>query len=137
MIKKVVSSHAYEIDLLKRWKIHLVIYILMLEPAPSGLDPFERPRLEQPGEVVLGLDEWLVERVLDYRYNRRLKKREYLIKWEGYGVEHNQWVPVVEMSKITIRNYKMSKGMPITLEDFSSDDEPLDDAEDSSGSDGL
>ena len=36
-------------------------------------------------------EEWAVEEILDSRMvNRRLC---YLIKWEGFGVEHNSWEP--------------------------------------------
>jgi len=38
-----------------------------------------------------GKEEWVVEEILDSRMvNQRLC---YLVKWEGFGVEHNSWEP--------------------------------------------
>ena len=40
--------------------------------------------------------EYEVEAILDKRFRpgRRHKLAEYLIKWRGYGHEHNSWEPV-------------------------------------------
>jgi len=36
-----------------------------------------------------GKEEWMVEEILDSRMvNQKLR---YLVKWEGFGVEHNSW----------------------------------------------
>ncbi|OCL03025.1 hypothetical protein AOQ84DRAFT_420733, partial [Glonium stellatum] len=51
LIKKVFGSQAYELEFPKHWKIHPVISIEQLEPAPRDLDPFERPTNEQPGAI--------------------------------------------------------------------------------------
>jgi len=38
-------------------------------------------------EIVDGKEEWVVEEILDsWMVNRKLR---YLVKWEGFGVEHN------------------------------------------------
>ena len=38
-----------------------------------------------------GEEEWVVEEILDsWMVNRKLR---YLVKWEGFGVEHNSWKP--------------------------------------------
>jgi len=42
-------------------------------------------------EIVDGEEEWVVEEILDSRMvNRKLR---YLVKWEGFGVQHNSWEP--------------------------------------------
>jgi len=42
-------------------------------------------------EIVDGEEEWVVEEILDSQMvNRKLR---YLVKWEGFGVEHNSWEP--------------------------------------------
>lgn len=39
-----------------------------------------------------GQEEYVVEKILDKRYNRRKKRIEYLIKWAGYDSEsENTW----------------------------------------------
>ncbi|VDN56073.1 unnamed protein product [Dracunculus medinensis] len=39
-------------------------------------------------------DVFIVERVIDMRYNSKTKTREYLLKWMGYTDEENTWEPV-------------------------------------------
>ncbi|VDN60926.1 unnamed protein product, partial [Dracunculus medinensis] len=39
-------------------------------------------------------DEYVVEKILDKRYNSKTKKTEYLIKWKGYNnPSDNTWEP--------------------------------------------
>ena len=42
-----------------------------------------------PPELVEGEEEWEVEEILDSRLLR--KKLKFLVKWKGYGREHNSW----------------------------------------------
>ena len=40
-------------------------------------------------EIIDGEEEWIVEEILDSKViNQKLC---YLVKWEGYGIEHNSW----------------------------------------------
>ena len=39
-----VHENAYELELPPLWKIHPVISVTMLKPAPKGEDPYYRPR---------------------------------------------------------------------------------------------
>ena len=42
-------------------------------------------------EIVDGEEEWVVEQILDSKViNWKLC---YLVKWEGFGMEHNSWEP--------------------------------------------
>lgn len=38
-------------------------------------------------------EEYVVERILDERYNPKKKRKEYLLKWKGFGDEDNTWEP--------------------------------------------
>ena len=51
--------------------------------------------MELEGEL-----EYTVERILDKRIRkiRRKSYTEYLIKWTGYGHEHNSWEPMSNMA---------------------------------------
>ena len=64
---------------------------MKLTPAP--LDPIEGCHLHPPSlpEMIDGEEEWVVEEILDSRMMNR--KLCYLVKWQGYGVEHNSWEP--------------------------------------------
>ncbi|TFK57829.1 chromo domain-like protein, partial [Pluteus cervinus] len=42
-----------------------------------------------------GEEEFEVEEVLGSRMYRR--KLQYLVKWKGYGIEHNEWIPYQDM----------------------------------------
>src|SRR5205807_9867628 len=42
-----------------------------------------------PPELVDSEEEYIVEKVLNSRMFRR--RLQYLVKWEGYGTEHNTW----------------------------------------------
>ena len=72
-------------------RLHPVFNVVKLTPAPA--DPIEgrRPRPPPLPEIIDGEEEWVVEEILDSKMmNRKLR---YLVKWEGFGVEHNSWEP--------------------------------------------
>ena len=65
--------------------------------------------------------EYEVERVLDHRSVKRGKgtKQEFLVKWLGYGPEHNTWEPQKNLTncKDILKEYwvyvgKFRKGVP-------------------------
>jgi len=72
-------------------QVHPVFNVVKLSLAP--LDPIPGGRTSPPPllKIVDGKEEWVVEEILDSRMvNRKLC---YLVKWEGFGVEHNSWEP--------------------------------------------
>ena len=88
-----VGTLAYRLDLPESMrKIHAVFHVSKLKPykASGRVQPPPVP-IEIEGEL-----EYEVERVLDKRVTKRRKKDrvvEYLVKWLGYGHEHNSWEP--------------------------------------------
>jgi len=50
-----------------------------------------QPHPPPPPELIDGEEEYIVEEILDSKMMN--KKLRYLVKWEGYGVEHNSWEP--------------------------------------------
>ena len=47
------------------------------------------PRPPPLPEIIDREEEWVVEEILDSRVvNQKLR---YLVKWEGFGIEHNSW----------------------------------------------
>ena len=72
-------------------RLHPVFNVVKLTPAPPDPIPGRRPKPPPPPEIIDGEEEWVVEEILDSRVIRR--KLRYLVKWEGYGMEHNSWEP--------------------------------------------
>ncbi|EFO18180.2 hypothetical protein LOAG_10315 [Loa loa] len=89
---------------------------------------------EIPGET--DDEEYVVEKILDRRYNRRRKRIEYLIKWAGYDNEsENTWESAENCKSApdAIREYEESlkknatkyllRSRPVTMGSGSNDDE--------------
>jgi len=60
-----------------------------LSPAPDNPMVRRRQNPSLPPELVDGEEEYIVEEILNSRMFRR--KLQYLVKWEGYGIEGNTW----------------------------------------------
>jgi len=72
-------------------RLHPVFNVVKLSLAPP--DPIPGCRTSPPPlpEIVDGEEEWVVEDILDSQMvNWKLC---YLVKWEGFSVEHNSWEP--------------------------------------------
>ena len=77
-------------------RIHPVISIAHLEPAPAGQDPYKRDRHANQAPIQnedhrLEDDDLFVERFLDKKISRG--KIEYLVKWQDSGPQHNACPP--------------------------------------------
>lgn len=97
VVKRRVGDLAYELDFPANYRIHPVISVAHLRPARSDEDPFQRT-VPPPGPVEADqhsdddVDEvYEVEIVLNHRPNRKKTGFDYLIKWKGWGHEHNVW----------------------------------------------
>ena len=73
-------------------KIHAVFHV-------SKLKPYKASGRAQPPPVPIEIEgelEYEVERILDKRMAKchcKCNSVEYLVKWLGYGYEHNSWEP--------------------------------------------
>lgn len=68
--------------------------VAYLEPATDPADdPYLRRRPPPPTVVIDGEEEYQVERLLRKRRIRRGRgwSTQYLIRWRGYGPEHDIW----------------------------------------------
>ncbi|KZZ93079.1 Ribonuclease H-like protein [Ascosphaera apis ARSEF 7405] len=92
-----VGRLAYRLDIDASWNIHPVLSIAQLEPAPQDSDPFHRP-VSPPGPLSVDGDDdhYEIERLLATRESRG--RRQYLVKWKGYGDEHNVWYDEADLS---------------------------------------
>jgi hypothetical protein len=88
---QVMSAVNYRLELPTQWSIHDVFHTDLLTPyreTPTHGTNYQRP----PPDLVEGMEEYEVEKVLDsHRYGRG-RKLQYLIAWKGYPDSDNQWV---------------------------------------------
>ncbi|SLM33922.1 Ribonuclease H-like domain [Lasallia pustulata] len=105
---------AYRLNIPVNWKIHPVISVAQLEPAPKGNDLYEREdRPSDPPAVEEFNSEWhdyKVEKLVgrrDRKLGKGKKITEYLVRWKGYSSVHNQWYgkDMLESSKELIEEY--------------------------------
>ncbi|KAG2000728.1 hypothetical protein GB937_010896, partial [Aspergillus fischeri] len=85
-IKKIVSPHAYKLELPASMRIHPVFNVSLLRPVAEDPVPGQRQPPPPPVEVE-GLEEWIVEDILDSRWERRGRwgpRLKYTVKWLGY-----------------------------------------------------
>jgi len=91
-----VNEVAFKLGLPENMRVHDVFHVSLLKPYSP--DPHHSP--PPPPDVVDGELEYTVDRVLDHRDKRQGRRsvREYLIRWAGYGPEHNTWEPQSNMA---------------------------------------
>jgi hypothetical protein len=84
-----VNDVAYRLELPPSMPINDVFHVCLLKPYQKGTTPTPPPI----PIVVEGEYEYEVERILIHRDRRQGKrcKREYYVKWLGYGPEHCTW----------------------------------------------
>ena len=108
-IVQVMSPVNYRLKLPPQWSIHDVFHTDLLTPyretSAHGAN-YQRP----PPDLVNGVEEFEVEKVLDSRRYGRGRKLQYLIKWKGYPDSDNQWVnwDDAKESLDAIRDFKRS-----------------------------
>ena len=102
VVKRVVGSNAYELDLPPQMQIHPVLNISRLKTYHDGEQLFpDRPPVHHrpPPEIVRGdgTEMFEVDKLLAVRgVGRRL---EYLVRWKGYPDWEATWEPAKELER--------------------------------------
>lgn len=93
------DTSTYTLDLPRAYQIHPTFHACLLKPfiAPDyKLFPARR-RLEPPPLVFEdGAEEFFIDRILLER--PRGRGYQYLVRWKGYGREHDEWLPGRELA---------------------------------------
>ena len=87
-VLKQVGKQAYELELPPSLKMHDVFHVSLLRL-------YHEDGTHQPPPVTILLDgeqEFEVEQVLDHRQEGK-RSKSYLVRWTGYGPEHDTWEP--------------------------------------------
>ena len=99
-----VGPLAYRLRLAPIMRMHPVVSIAQLEPAIKGLDPYGRVKHSNPPPVVEKdsttdeADLYTIEAIIGKKDSG--KKLQYLVKWKGYGHEHNAWYDVADLEDV-------------------------------------
>ena len=93
-------------------QLHPVFNVVKLTLAPEDLITGRRTEDHPPPIVIDREAEWEVEEILDSRWHWR--RFQYLIKWKGYGHEHNSWESTSEVStpELTVEFHCKHLGAP-------------------------
>ena len=89
-----------------------MISITYLEPATNLADnPYRRPRLDHPGplesekKVESTRDHYVIDQLIGKRTSQG--RTQYLVKWLGYGPEHDVWYDITNLdpAKVLVNKY--------------------------------
>jgi hypothetical protein len=86
-----VGEVAYRLELPPNLRWHNVFHVALLKPYVPG-DRVAPPPMP---DLISGEPTYQVEAILNHRVRKQggRTKKEYLVKWENYGPEHNSWEP--------------------------------------------
>ncbi|SGY22615.1 BQ5605_C019g08829 [Microbotryum silenes-dioicae] len=90
VIKRIINSVAYELDLPSTMRIHPVFHVSLLEPYRLNTLPSRQQPVPPPPDLIDGQEAFVVERILDSRV--RHGSLQYFVDWTGYGPQDREWV---------------------------------------------
>jgi len=113
VVEQRIGPVAYCLKLPHQMKqLHPVFNVVKLTLALDDLITGQKTEDHLLPIVIDGEPEWEVEEILNSCWHRR--RFQYLIKWKGYGHEHNSWESASEVSapELTVEFYRKHPGAP-------------------------
>ncbi|KAL3980939.1 ETS domain-containing transcription factor ERF [Sarotherodon galilaeus] len=105
VIDSLVNPVSVRLKLPRNMRIHNVFHVSQVKPCLSSpLCPPSRP--PPPARVIDGHPAFTVSRIMDVR--RRGRGLQYLVDWEGYGMEERSWVP-----RAALLDHRMVRAFPL------------------------
>jgi hypothetical protein len=99
-IIRVINPVSVQLQLQPHFKIHNSFHVSRIKRARTSNEFPNRYSLEKPPPIIQAdkdrESEWEIERIIDKRRSRG--RVEYLVKWKGYDIHDNQWLPVSQLS---------------------------------------
>jgi hypothetical protein len=106
-----ISPVAYRIKLPHQMKIHDVFHVDLLAPF-NQTENYGEAFPQPPPDLIEGEEEYEVEEIISDRTIRR--KRQYLVKWNGYPASENSWVYAKDLhAPELLKDYHDSKGRKV------------------------
>ena len=94
------SPLAFKLDLPPSLSaLHPVFHVNLLEPVRQGHP--HQPQDPPPEIIIDGQPEYIVDRILDSRFNEEDNEYQYLIHWRDFPDSENSWEPWDEIRKTT------------------------------------
>ena len=114
-VKRRVGRLAFELDLPPHLKMHPVITIAHLEPAPDTPDPYKRAKPPPAPIVHDGQEKYIVDRIIrkELRKSPGVKDKQwhYKIRWKGYSAKDDTWVREEQLKEDVpeiVKNFEQS-----------------------------
>ena len=109
-ITEKLSPTVYRLRLPASYNMHPVLNIEHLKKYDKSLRFTDRTVLPEL-RVLPQEEEYEVDKIVGDRFNKSLKRREYLVRWKGYGPEQDTFEPEKNLRNafLKLRKYKRSE----------------------------
>ena len=110
VVEKPVGKVAYKLKLPPSLPVHPVFHVSLLQPWHKDDEFPDHGELSPPPPIYEDDNQWRVDKLLDKR-RRRFSPRgpwvtEYLVRWDGYGPEDDEWVRDSNIEDSLIEEYE-------------------------------
>ena len=106
-ITEKISPVVYCLRLPKEFQMHPLINIKHLTKYQRGEENSSCTQLEDL-RILSGETEYEVDKIVGHRFNRSLNRVEYLVRWKGFGPEHDTFEPETHLRNAfsRVRSYR-------------------------------